>query len=333
MPSETLVRVEALRKHFPVRRGLLRREAGTVKAVERASFEIERGEVVGLVGESGSGKSTLGRVLLRLQEATGGDVLFEGRSIPGRSASEMKALRRRMQMIFQDPYSSLNRTFTVERTLTEPLVIHGVGGSAAARRDRAVELLEQVGFGPEALAKYPHEFSGGQRQRIGIARALALSPEFVVADEPVSALDVSVQAQVLNILSDLRRDHALTMLFITHDLAVVRQIADRNVVLYLGHVMETAPAEAMFKAPAHPYTAALIAAAPSVRPRAAAPTARARGEIPNPLDPPSGCPFRTRCPHALADCAEAPMALREVAPGRGSACIRDDLMVGAGSPS
>jgi oligopeptide/dipeptide ABC transporter ATP-binding protein len=322
MLDDVLIETSGLRKHFPVRGGFLGRPKGTVKAVENVNLAIRRGEMLGLVGESGSGKSTLGRLMMRLVEPTEGDVRLDGQSIVKNSAREMNALRARMQMIFQDPYSSLNRYFTIERTLVEPLLIHRIGKTHEERLARAVSLLEQVGFGPEALPKYPHQFSGGQRQRIGIARALALEPDFIVADEPVSALDVSVQAQVLNILSDLRRDFALTMLFITHDLSVVRQIADRVVVLYLGHVMEIAPTERLFGASAHPYTRALIASAPSVRADKAE-TATIEGEIPDPRNPPSGCPFRTRCPRAIGACAEAPMVLKQVSLDQQTACIRE----------
>ncbi|WP_226781290.1 ABC transporter ATP-binding protein [Oceaniglobus trochenteri] len=313
MSRDLLVEIDGLNKHFPVR-------GGTVKAVQDVSFAIHRGETVGLVGESGSGKSTLGRLLLRLIEPTSGEITFDGQSVSGARARELRALRRRMQMIFQDPYASLNRYFTIERTLTEPLHLHGIGRNADERRRIAAEMLEKVGFGPEVLQRYPASFSGGQRQRIGICRALMLRPDLVVADEPVSALDVSVQAQVLNILGDLRAEMNLTMLFITHDLAVVRQIAHRVVVLYLGRVMEIGPVEAMFDCAAHPYTETLVAAAPSIdhviRP------AELVGEIPNPLSPPSGCPFRTRCAHAVSACASADMSLREIAPNRFTSCIR-----------
>lgn len=317
MQPEALVSVEGLRKHFPTK-------GGTVKAVDDASFQIARGETIGLVGESGSGKSTFGRLLLNLVRPTAGTVAFDGQDIHTASRRDMMALRRRMQMVFQDPYASLNRYFTIERTLTEPLKLHGIGRDHAERRDMAVEMLDKVGFGPEVLSRYPAAFSGGQRQRIGICRALILRPEFIVADEPVSALDVSVQAQVLNIMSDLKSEMDLTMLFVTHDLAVVRQIADRIVVLYLGRIMEIAPTEALFAAPAHPYTHALISAAPTLgRERV---EVEALGEIPNPLNPPSGCPFRTRCKFASDDCASADMQPREIGSGHLTTCIRDDIL-------
>lgn len=318
-PSAPLIELRNVRKEFPVRGGFLQRSSKAVHAVNDVSFDIYRGEVLGLVGESGSGKSTLGRIVMGLLQPTKGEVRLDGQALHEASGSAARALRRRLQIIFQDPYSSLNRYLTIEQILTEPLKIHNIGANAEERRAMALSLLETVGFGPDALNKYPNQFSGGQRQRIGISRALALDPEFIVADEPVSALDVSIQAQVLNILANLQRQRALTLLFITHDLSVLRQISDRTVVLYLGRIMEIAPTETLFQNPAHPYTAALISSAPSVRHRG-----RVRqllsGEMPSPMNPPSGCPFRTRCPLAFDKCAQVVPPLREIGAGRRSAC-------------
>lgn len=319
--NETLVEVSNLQKHFQIRQGMLGGRAGTVKAVNDVSFDIRKGEVVGLVGESGSGKSTLGRLVMGLLEPSGGSVRYSGRTLHhGPDRMPMAELRRQAQIIFQDPYSSLNRYFTVERILTEPLALHRIGANARERRERVVDLLDMVGFGPEVLRKYPHQFSGGQRQRIGIARALTLDPQFIVADEPVSALDVSIQAQVLNILSGLQRQRSLALLFITHDLSVLRQISDRSVVLYLGQVMEIAPTEKLFHNSAHPYTKALIASAPSIHAAGRVARKPLTGEIPSPVNPPSGCPFRTRCPMAEAICAEARPPLVPVARDHLSAC-------------
>jgi oligopeptide/dipeptide ABC transporter ATP-binding protein len=284
---------------------------------------VAPGEVLGLVGESGSGKSTVGRLLLRLLEPTKGEIRFAGQDITRLSRGELRPVRRRAQMIFQDPFGSLNPRMTVGAALGEAMRVHGIG-SAPSRRDRAALLLERVGLPAAGLKRYPRAFSGGQRQRVAIARALAVEPEFIVADEPVSALDVSIQAEVVNLLQELQRDLGLALLFISHDLAVVEVIADRVMVLYLGRVMEVAPTEALFRGARHPYTRALLAAAPG---RGSAGRARMvlAGEIPTRAAPPSGCVFRTRCPFAIDDCARIVPALREVAPGHGKACIRDDL--------
>jgi peptide/nickel transport system ATP-binding protein len=313
-----LVDVRGLRKYFGQR-------ARPVRAVDGVSFSLAAGEVLGLVGESGSGKSTICRCVLKLLEPTAGQVFYRGRDLTPLSARAMRPLRRDLQVIFQDPFASLNPRMRVGAIIGEALDTHGLhrGGARAAR---VGELLRLVGLQPEQARRFPHEFSGGQRQRIGIARALAVEPRFIVADEPVSALDVSIQAQVLNLLQDLRERLDLTMLFISHDLDVVEYLCDRVVVLYLGKVMEVAPTAALYEQPLHPYTAALLAASPKPDPTARrAPRLVLAGDIPSPVDPPSGCVFRTRCPHALPACAEAVPVLREMAPGRFKACIRDDL--------
>jgi peptide/nickel transport system ATP-binding protein len=296
----------------------------SVRAVDDVTFEIAKGEVLGLVGESGSGKSTIGRSVVRLIEPTAGEIRFAGTDLVRLRARALRPFRRRLQVIFQDPYASLNPRRRVADTIGEALATHGLH-TGNARATRIAELLSLVGLAPEHAQRFPHEFSGGQRQRIGIARALAVEPEFIVADEPVSALDVSIQAQVLNLLSDLRERFNLTMLFISHDLDVVEYLCDRIVVLYLGKVMEMAPAQALYRSPQHPYTQALLAASPRPDPNARRERRLLQGDIPSPIDPPSGCVFRTRCPFALAACARDVPALREVAPGHFKACLRDDL--------
>ncbi len=315
--APAMMAVRGLRKYFgPSER--------PVRAVDDVSFEIRQGEALGLVGESGSGKSTIGRSVLKLVDPTAGEVVFEGVDLAPLSARAMRPYRRHMQIIFQDPYASLNPRQRVGDTLGEALSTHGLH-PGAARAERIAELLRLVGLAPEHARRFPHEFSGGQRQRIGIARALAVEPRFIVADEPVSALDVSIQAQVINLLSDLRERFGLTMLFISHDLDVVEYLCDRIVVLYLGKVMEIAPARAMYRTPLHPYTQALLAASPRPDPDARRERRLLQGDIPSPVDPPSGCVFRTRCPHAQDACAATVPPLREVAPGRFKACLRDDL--------
>jgi len=295
-----------------------------VRAVDDVSFEIRAGEALGLVGESGSGKSTIGRSVLKLLDPTAGEILFDGVDLAPLSARAMRPYRRHLQIIFQDPYASLNPRQRVGDTLGEALSTHGLH-PRAARDARIAELLHLVGLAPEHARRFPHEFSGGQRQRIGIARALAVEPRFIVADEPVSALDVSIQAQVVNLLSELRERLGLTMLFISHDLDIVEYLCDRIVVLYLGKVMEIGPARTMCRTPLHPYTQALLAASPRPDPELRRERRLLQGDIPSPIDPPSGCVFRTRCPHAIAACAATVPALREVAPGRLKACLRDDL--------
>ena len=315
--SEPMLRVEGLKKYFG-------HADHPVRAVDDVSFEIASGEVLGLVGESGSGKSTVGRTLLKLIEPTAGEIRFEGADLAPLSARAMRPYRRRLQIIFQDPYASLNPRRRVGDTLDEALATHGLH-RGVARAPRIAELLSLVGLAPEHAQRYPHEFSGGQRQRIGIARALALQPKLIIADEPVSALDVSIQAQVINLLSDLRERFGLTMLFISHDLDVVEYLCDRIVVLYLGKIMEMGPAEALYRTPQHPYTRALLDASPRPNPDAGRERRLLQGDIPSPLDPPSGCVFRTRCPHAQDACAATVPPLREVGPGRAKACLRDDL--------
>ncbi|MEO7744066.1 MAG: dipeptide ABC transporter ATP-binding protein [Usitatibacter sp.] len=301
-----LLELRGLRTHFPVLGGLLQRPVGQVRAVDGVDLAVRSGETLGLVGESGCGKTTLGRTIVRLEAPTEGEILFEGRDIAALGSSEMRPVRRQMQMVFQDPYSSLNPRRTVRRVLTEPYEIHGIG-SEAERLDWALELLALVGLRPDQISRFPHEFSGGQRQRIGIARALALRPKLVVCDEPVSALDVSIQAQILNLLLDLQEKFGLTYIFIAHDLAVVEHVSDRVAVMYLGRIVELAPSEILYDHPRHPYTMALLAASPEPEPGTARRRAILEGEVPSAIAPPSGCTFNPRCPYAIDKCrAEAP---------------------------
>ena len=295
-----------------------------VRAVDDVSFAIRAGETLGLVGESGSGKSTIGRTVLRLIERTGGQVLYRGDDLGALSAERMRRLRSKLQIIFQDPYASLNPKMRISAILDEALATHGL--AKGRRKERIAELLELVGLRPEHASRFPHEFSGGQRQRIGIARALAVEPEFIVADEPLSALDVSIQAQVINLLAELRERLSLTMLFISHDLDVVEYLCDRVVVLYLGRVMEVSTTAELFARPLHPYTQALLAASPKPDPLDKTEIIPLKGDIPSPMNPPSGCVFRTRCPHAIEACAQAIPPLADKGAGRLSACIRDDLI-------
>lgn len=315
-----LLQVENLRKYFPIRGGVLQRVVNNLKAVDGVSFEVQASEVVGLVGESGSGKTTVGRTILRLENATDGAVRFGGTNVMCLGASDMRAYRKRMQIIFQDPYASLNPREKVRDILVHPLKLHQIGHSSE-HEDRAAALLEKVGLSRDHLDRFPHEFSGGQRQRIGIARALAVEPEFIVADEPVSALDVSIQAQVINLLDDLRSDLDLTMLFIAHDLGVVEHICDRVIVMYLGRVMEIASTADLYARPNHPYTQALLSAAPIPEPGKRRNRVILKGDIPSPISPPSGCVFRTRCPIATNDCANITPELKTVGEGQASACI------------
>lgn len=314
MSSETLLSVQGLTKQFQTR-------SGTVKAVDGVSFDVKRGTIVGLVGESGSGKTTAGRCTLRLVEPSEGRIVFDGVDLRTVSEREMRKYRSRLQIIFQDPYSSLNPRLRIDQIIGEAIDIHRpVRGSA--RRDRIAELLHRVGLNPDAARRYPHEFSGGQRQRIGIARALAVEPDFIVADEPVSALDVSVQAQVLNLIQDLQQDFGLTMLFIAHDLSVVEYLCDEVVVMYLGRVMERGPSREIYAMPRHPYTQALLSAAPVPDPTASRKRIVLKGDIPSPLNPPSGCVFRTRCRYAVEACAEIVPPLEVVGSNHHVACIR-----------
>jgi peptide/nickel transport system ATP-binding protein len=315
--TKPLLSVQGLTKHFPARNGRI------VHAVEDVSFEVRRGSTVGLVGESGSGKTTAGRAILRLIEPTSGKALFDGVDLFSLSAKEMRAYRRKLQIVFQDPFSSLNPRLKVSAILSEALDACGFP-RGKARRERIAELLTLVGLSPDHAARYPHEFSGGQRQRIGIARALAVQPEFVVADEPVSALDVSVQAQVLNLLGELQKKLGLTLLFIAHDLSVVEYLCDEVVVLYLGRVMERGPSKLVYAAPRHPYTKALLATAPVPDPTRVRTHVPLKGDIPSPIAPPSGCVFRTRCPEAIAACAQTVPPVAEIGGGHHVACIRHD---------
>lgn len=321
-----LLKVVNLKKWFPIRGGVLSRVVANVKAVDRISFDIMRGEVIGLVGESGSGKTTAGRTILRLIEPTSGQIIFGGEDLAAISKGRMRTYRRKMQIIFQDPYASLNPRMTVGDIIAEPLVIHKLANTRAKRSERVTELLRLVGLSPDHMRRYPHEFSGGQRQRIGIARALAVDPEFIVADEPVSALDVSIQAQVVNLLQDLKDRLGLTILFIAHDLAVVEYISDRVIVMYLGKVMEVSLARELYRSPKHPYTEALLSAVPVPDPTIKRERILLEGDIPSPINPPSGCVFRTRCRYAIDQCAHTVPELLEVSPGHYKACIRDDVL-------
>ena len=311
-----LVRVRGLVKHFPVEGS-----DDVVRAVDGVTFEILEGETLGLVGESGCGKSTVGRCLLRLMEPTAGEIEFDGRDVRALVRRELRELRREMQIIFQDPYASLNPRMKVRDIVGEPLLIHGLK-SKEQRRERVAELLKKVGLDPDYMNRYPHEFSGGQRQRIGIARALALNPKLIVADEPVSALDVSVQAQVVNLLQDLQGEFGLTYLFISHGLAIVEHISTRVAVMYLGRIVEVASAEDLYAQPLHPYTQALLSAIPIPDPTRKRERIILTGDVPTPINPPSGCRFRTRCPMAIAECAQVDPDLREISPGHTVACIR-----------
>lgn len=320
--SEVLLQVRDLVKYFPIMRGtLIQRQVGGVKAVDGISFDIFRGETLGLVGESGCGKSTAGRSILQLYRPTSGSVVFEGVDLVKLKGEELRKMRRRMQMIFQDPYASLNPRMTVGQIISEPLIIHGVSNGKEAQ-ERAEELLRLVGLNPAYTNRYPHEFSGGQRQRVGVARALALEPAFIVCDEPISALDVSVQAQVVNLLEDLQSQMGLTYLFIAHDLSMVRHISNRIAVMYLGVIVELADRHELYNHPLHPYTQALLSAVPIPDPVIEARRQRIilKGDVPSPINPPSGCRFRTRCPLADTICAEQRPEFREVQSGHWVAC-------------
>jgi len=323
-----LLELKNLTKHFRLGGNLFGRNKAVLRAVDGVDLTIERGETLGLVGESGCGKSTLARTLIRLYQPTSGEMRFDGTDLAELSERELRPYRRRMQMIFQDPYASLNGRMTVRDLIAEPLEIAGVG-DGASRRVRVDELLVRVGLSPAHGTRFPHEFSGGQRQRIGIARAIALNPDLVICDEPISALDVSIQAQVVNMLEDLQGELGLTYLFITHDLSMVRHIADRIGVMYLGKIVELSPSDALYRRPAHPYTQALLASIPVADPMARRDTAPMAGEIPSPIDIPSGCRFRTRCPFATELCARVEPPLQDMGEGHFAAChYADRVMAG-----
>jgi oligopeptide/dipeptide ABC transporter ATP-binding protein len=321
--AEPLLEVRDLKKHFPIRRGVFGRVTGQVRAVDGVSFSVAAGETLALVGESGCGKSTTGRAILRLIEPTSGTVRYDGKDVVAMGAGELRALRRQMQIVFQDPFSSLNPRMSVGAIVREGLTIHGLAEGAAADA-RVRQLLQEVGLRPEYASRYPHEFSGGQRQRVGIARALSVEPRFIVCDEPVSALDVSVQAQVVNLLQDLQRDRGLAYLFIAHDLSVVEHIADRVAVMYLGHIVELAPVRELYENPIMPYTQALLSAVPAPDPGVKRERILLAGDVPSPANPPSGCVFHPRCQHPAKDaaCAVIVPPLEEKKPGHWAACIK-----------
>ena len=327
--AEPLLRVKNLKKYFPIRGGLFSREVARVHAVDDVSFDMQPGETLGLVGESGCGKSTTGRTILRLIEPTSGEVWFDGKNVTTLDKRSLRHLRKEMQIIFQDPYASLNPRMTVGSIIGEALVIHKLAKNRREREARVVELLETVGLSADHLRRYPHEFSGGQRQRIGIARALAVSPKLIVADEPVSALDVSVQAQVVNLLEDLQVKFGLTYLFIAHDLSVVEHISTRVAVMYLGKIVEIASANELYSNPKHPYTEALLSAVPIPDPTMKRKRILLEGDVPSPINPPSGCRFHTRCSHRVPSCSEHDQVLKEVSTGHWVACqVRTGVATG-----
>jgi oligopeptide/dipeptide ABC transporter ATP-binding protein len=317
--QDYILQAKNIKKYFPIKGGVLKKTVGHVKAVDDVSLDVLRGETLGVVGESGSGKSTLGRVILRLLAPTEGQILFENEDISTLGNRQLRPIRRDMQIVFQDPYASLNSKMSVQELIEEPLIVQ-TKLSKAERRDKAINLLEKVGLRPDDRLKYPHEFSGGQRQRISIARALSLNPKFVICDEPVSALDVSIQAQVLNLMADLQDEFNLTYLFIAHDLSVVKHISDRVAVMYLGRIAEIAPKKDLYEKPLHPYTEALLSAVPSTDVRQKRQKIILKGDLPSPSNPPTGCAFRTRCPKAHERCALVRPDLTEVANGHFVAC-------------
>jgi len=320
--SEVLLEVDNLVKHFSVGGGMFSGPPGLVRAIDGVSFSIRRGETLGLVGESGCGKTTTGRCILQLERPTSGRIMFEGVDLVTLEGAALRAVRRRIQVIFQDPYSSLNPRMTIGQMLAEPLEVHGIVREKAARADRVQELLSQVGLLPQHAKRYPHQLSGGQRQRVGIARALAMEPSLIVCDEPVSALDVSIQAQIINLLEDLQAKYGLTYLFIAHDLSVVRHTSDRVAVMYLGKIVENADRTKLYEEPLHPYTRALLSAVPIPDPRLEASREHTvlRGEVPSPLRPPPGCVFHPRCPVAVERCSAEVPPIRQIRPGHWAAC-------------
>jgi len=318
-PNGNLLEVRGLQKHFPIRRGVFSRVSGWLRAVDGVDLTIREGETLGLVGESGSGKTTTGRCILRLIEPTAGSVRFQGVDLLSLSSSEMRKMRRELQVIFQDPYGSLNPRMKVGSIVGEPLAIHRIA-RGSEREERVAELLRRVGLDPSMMRRYPHEFSGGQRQRIGIARALALKPKLIICDEPVSALDVSIQAQVVNLLMDLQEEFSLTYLFIAHDLSIVEHISDRVAVMYLGKIVEMADAETLYREPKHPYTQALLSAIPVPDPEARARRILLKGDLPSPASPPPGCSFHTRCPVAIDICSRVEPPLLAVGGGHLASC-------------
>ena len=320
-PTESLIQVNDLFTWYPIRSGVFQNIVGHVKAVDGVSFGISEGKTLALVGESGCGKTTIGKSILRLVRPTDGQILYRDIDLTKLPENEFRPLRRELQIVFQDPYSSLNPRLTIGETIMEGMEVHRIGNDASERKDRAVGLLERVGLNRDALTRYPHEFSGGQRQRIGIARALAGEPQFIVCDEPVSALDVSVQAQILNLLKELQEEFQLTYLFITHDLSVVEYIADEVIVMYLGRIVEQAPCEQLFDSPKHPYTKALLSAVPVPDPLAKSKRIILSGDIPSPVDPPSGCRFHPRCPMAEPNCSGVDQKLVTLAPNHSAACM------------
>jgi peptide/nickel transport system ATP-binding protein/oligopeptide transport system ATP-binding protein len=317
-----LLEVRDLVKHFPIRRGvIIQRQVGAVKAVDGVSFDVKQGETLGIVGETGCGKSTTARLLCRLMDPTSGSITFDGREVGAQKGDDLKALHRDMQMVFQDPYSSLNPRKSVGSIISDPYVIHGLYTGAGERKRRVQDLMDRVGLNPEHYNRYPHEFSGGQRQRIGVARAIALEPKLLIADEPVSALDVSIQAQVLNLLRELQRDMGLTLVFIAHDLSVVRHMCDRVAVMYLGRIVEMADSDVLYTLPRHPYTGALLSAVPVPDPRGGTKQRQLlTGDVPSPANPPSACRFHTRCPKAQPKCSEVDPPLEPKAGGSVAAC-------------
>ncbi len=325
--NDVLLTVSNLKMHFPITRGIiLQRQVGSIKAVDGITFDLMRGETLGLVGESGCGKSTTGRAILQLYEPTDGEVVFEGQDLTNINSGDLRRMRRRMQMIFQDPYASLNPRMTVGSIVGEPLEVHKIGGSRREQQQRVQELLEIVGLNPYFINRYPHEFSGGQRQRIGVARALAVNPSFIVCDEPISALDVSIQAQVINLLEDLQSEMGLTYLFIAHDLSVVRHISDRIAVMYLGKIVELADREVLYENPLHPYTQALLSAVPIPDPQVEKKRQRIilEGDVPSPAEPPTGCNFNTRCPQVMDICHQYEPSFTDVGDGHRVACFLYD---------